>query len=107
MNDMSVGMMDVETEMELNHLAVPILPEKLKELRENYIDPKTGDKGLTQDELAKILGVTVGSIRKYESRKSSSIPNSHVIAKMCVLYNTELFFSPDPKLRHPALPDED
>lgn len=94
-------------ELELDPLAVPILPENLKALRENYIDPKTKKMGLTQEELAEVLGVSVASIKKYESRKSSSIPNSHVLAKMCVLYNTELYFSPDPKMRHPALPKND
>jgi DNA-binding XRE family transcriptional regulator len=98
------GMMVSELEQELDALAVVILPETLRALRENYIDPKTGKMGLTQSELAQILGVTKSAVTKYESSKHPSIPQSHVLAKMCILYNTELFFSPDPHKRHPALP---
>jgi len=90
---------------ELDPLAVPILPEKLRELREGCLNPYTGGIGMTQKELAKYLGVTESAVKKYESKKKPSIPQSWVLAKMCVLYNTELYFSPDPKLRHPALPD--
>lgn len=91
-------------EEELDALAVAILPESLKALRENYLDPMTGKLGLTQEQLAQRLGVTVAAVKKYESRKNPSIPQSQVLAKMCILFNTELYFSPDPEKRHPALP---
>lgn len=97
----------IEIEEELEALAVAILPENLKILRENYIDPETGKMGLTQEELASILGVTVSAVKKYESRKNPSIPQSPILVRMCILYNTELFFSPDPQKRHPALPSLD
>lgn len=107
-NDLETGIMGSRViDEELEPLAVAILPENLKHLRENYIDPTTGKMGLTQEELAEILGVSKATVTKWESQKYSSIPSSHALAKMCVMYNTELYFSPKPEKRHPALPELD
>lgn len=95
---------NTEIEQELDALAVVILPETLKALREGCLNPYSGKIGMTQEDLARYLGVSVAAIKKYESRKNPSIPQSLVLTKMCDLYKTELFFSPKPELRHPALP---
>jgi len=99
--------MAVVKELELDSLAVVILPKNLKDLRKTYLDPKTGKIGLTQKQLAAILGVTESAVKKYESETDPSIPQGPVLAKMCILYGTELFFSHKPELRHPALPKLD
>lgn len=99
-NDRMSNKADIEV---LDPLAKPILPHILKSLREEYLDTATGKIGLTQAELAGILSVSVSAIKKWESEKNSSIPDSKSLVKLCILYNTELYFSPDPKLKHPVL----
>lgn len=82
-------------------MAEPILPDRLKYLREHYVDPETKKLGLTQQELADKLGVSLASVKKFEAKKNGSIPETKIIWKMCQLYNTELYFSP--KIKHPVL----
>lgn len=80
-------------------MAEPILPENLQVLRNKYMDPETGKIGLTQEELAEILDVSLSSVKKWES--GESIPNTDAIAALCELYQTELYFSH--KVVHPLI----
>lgn len=90
-------------EVEVPEMALWIHPDTFKQLREGYIHPKTGKVGLSQKALAAILGVTESAVKKYESKTDPSIPQSPVLAKMMILYDTELFFSKENGKKHPAL----
>lgn len=101
--DRNEGIMEENKSEEMSELAEPILPSRLRYLRENYIDPDSGKIGLSTSELADILSISESSVKKYESESenNSALPGLDVIDKMCALYQTELYFSH--KKRHPVL----
>jgi len=68
-----------------------VLPEDLKELRENYIDPKTKSVGLSFKEASLILGVKEITLRKYESGEIT--PSISVLTKMSDLYGVDFLIS--------------
>lgn len=80
-------------------MAEPILPERLQYLRNHYINPETKIMGITQEELSQTLGVSLSSVKKWET--GESIPSTDAIAAMCELYQTVLYFSP--KEVHPLI----
>jgi len=75
------------------------LPEDLKKLREDYESPVTGKKGLTQSELANALGLSVISIKKYESGEVA--PSIEVLTKMSELYDVDFLISH--RTKHPLI----
>ncbi|HEY4700005.1 MAG TPA: helix-turn-helix transcriptional regulator [Nitrososphaerales archaeon] len=79
---------------------VPILPEELRKLREEYRDLESGKIGLTQPELAEFLGISLITIKKYES--GEVIPSADIIVKMQELYDVILYFGIEKKM-HPLL----
>ena len=84
---------------ELPKLARPIHPDDLQELRKQYFDEATKKIGLTQQELADKIGVSLSTVKNWES--GDAVPNADALADLCDLYQTELYFSH--KKKHPLL----
>lgn len=57
------------------------------------------EKGMTQEEVGKYLGVGKAAVQKYESGQVQNLKSSH-IKKLCVLFNRrpwDFIFDDDPK----------
>lgn len=81
--DISMKNLDSVDGPTLKYVCV-VLAKRISSARGNYIDPKTGAKGISRQNLASLIpGVSVTDINEVESLEGKTVYNAKLVNKIC------------------------